>query len=535
MLIRKLFVFVFLIYSSFSYADVSNFDADLNNIIKDESAAVINLNNNILEIDKGINNGFLINRKVILMKKGEPVYHPVTKELLGTRDIKIGEGVVKEAIEDRAKIQVTYKSADILMSEIKIVPKTPLGLCFTSIGNSDENKKYMALLKESLNNNSNYIISDNCQLNVAVKSDETGVLVSVGLQNNDILKTYYYPKGNIINIRKEVKAVDLVDSGMLNEDYHTLTIFNLANKKIIAAANKYTVDFYEVTGQKIEKAPYESIKTSEIVNVESFDIDKDGNEELIVSKLDKNLIPDSSIYKFVENKFEKVNDNIKYLFRTVYYNHKKELLYQSVSHERFDDNIYSFTSIDKLGNDTPKLISTEYNIYNIGFGDFNNDKKVDILYYDKDRKIQVISDGKVIYKSAKQYGIGAKYFILNKAAKNKDNHGYSENDDVLGMLKYRYYIYPRVYENDSQIFVYNNELKFPAFPLREVFSTAKVEKISFNNSGIERVWESDLLEPRLIDIYTSPESGETYLAMIKLKESFLLKNDKSNLIIIKFN
>jgi len=106
---------------------------------------------------------------------------------------------------------------------------------------------------------------------------------------------------------------------------------------------------------------------------------------------------------------------------------------------------------------------------------------------------------------------------------------------MLGMLKYRYYIFPRIYVKDGELFTYINELKFPAFPLREIFSSSKIEKISFNNVGLQRVWESDIMEPRVVDIFVSPKTGETYLAVLKLKESFLLKNEKSSLMVIKFN
>lgn len=534
MLKKRLFVFIFFLFSAISYADITNFNNDLNNTIKDENASVIKVNNNEIEVNKGYSSGFFINRKVQIIKKGEPIYHPITKELLGTRDVKVAEGIVVESNTDSAKVKIMFKSSDITPLEYYAAPAKPVEICFDTQTDNEENKKYEALLKESLNSNKNYIISDNCQVDVKIKSDDAGIFLSLSQKDGRVLKTLYYPKGDVVTIKKEVKVEDLVKSDTIDGGYHSLAILNVGNKKIIALAGKTKVDFFEVNKiTKIEQ--YSMTYRGEVLNVESYDVDKDGSDDLIISKLDRNLMPNSEIYRFDEKGFRNLAKNLNYLFRTVYYDNKKELLYQSVESEKFDKNIFVFTSLDNLGKDAPKLTSQNYNIYNIGFGDFDGDKKTDIIYYDKDKKIEIISDNKVIYKSARKFGTGAKYFILNRKIKDKENHGYSDKDDVLDLLKYRQYIFPRVYVKDGELFTYANELKFPAFPLREIFSSAKIEKISFNNVGLQKVWDSDLIEPRVIDIYLSPETGETYLAVLNLKQAFLEKNEKTNLMIIKFN
>jgi len=535
MLKRGLFVFLFIVFSVISYADITNFNNDLNNTIKDEIGLVIKVNNNEIDLNKGFSSGFFINRKVSIIKKGEPVYHPITKELLGTRDIKIAEGVVIESDRESAKVKILFKSLDITPFEYYAAPVKPVEICFDISRDSEENKKYEALLKESLNSNKNYIISNNCQVVVNIKSDETGILVGINQKNGGMIKTFYYPKDDIVTIKKDVKAVDLVKSDMINVGYRSLAIINIGDKEMVALASKDKVDFFEVDNNIIKKAQYSSISGGEIINIEPYDVDKDGNDDLIISKLDRNLMPNSEIYKLDARGATLLVKNLNYLFRTVYYDNKKELLYQSVKSEKFDENIFVFTSLDNLGKDVPNLTSPIYNIYNVGFGDFDGDKKGDILHYTNDKKIEIISGNKVIYKSVRTFGTGARYFILNRKIKYKENHGYSENDDMLGMLKYRYYIFPRIYVKDGELFTYTNELKFPAFPLREIFSSSKIEKISFNNVGLQRVWESDIMEPRVVDIFVSPKTGETYLAVLKLKESFLLKNEKSSLMVIKFN
>ncbi|MCB4205567.1 hypothetical protein LF845_11475 [Deferribacterales bacterium Es71-Z0220] len=529
-----LLLMTLLAFCGFGIAGINNFPTDMAGLLKTEPAKVININQDILNIDKGAKSGFLKGRKVEILKKGKPVYHPVTKEILGTRDIIIGEGVVTSSNEHNSTIGIIEKSAEFKLDETVAVPKIPVGVKFVSVTGSEDEKKYIALLKASLNNSDYLFISDNGLLTCEVKSEETGLLLTIKMNDGQPLKTLYYPTENIVAIKKDIKAVNLTESGEMESGYTSISVINVGENKIIAAAGGNKVDFYELNSGKIEKSPINSIYLDEIINIESFDIDNDKLDELIISNLDKNLKPKSAIYKIKGGKTDIYLQDIKYLFRTGYFEGEKKLLYQGVEKEKFGPEIYIFSSTKNIGNDRPYLVSDKYNIYNTGFGDFDGDRKVDLIHFNDKKQLEVISDNKVIYKSVKPYGVGAKYFLLNKAAKDKENHGYSENDDMLGMLKFRQYIYPRIYEKNGEIFVYNNELKFPAFPLREIFSSSKLEKIGFGKLGAVKRWESDLLEPRIVDIYIEPNSNEAFLIVLKLKEG-LFKKDKTNIMMLTFN
>jgi len=536
MFIRLIFISIFTLFSSFCFADFTNFPNDLKQFITDQSAEIVEIKGSEIVISNGIYGGYFVNRKVNILRKSSPIYHPVTKELLGTRKIRIGSGIVKEADFNSAKIFLTDFTEQIDKDNDIVEPAGPILIKFTTKEDSEENSKYLSLIKASFNNEKSIFISEEANLIAELNSDENGISIDLKTKENTPLKTFYYSTVNIVNITREIKSIDMIESNEIPKKYVSITYLKTQNRDFMIAADNEGIDFFELKDGKIQKSDISLKGFNEIVSIDSYDIDNDNNEELIVSNLDADLTPASSIYKINSNKVETVKTKIKYLFRTVYKDRQKTLIYQGVAREAFDSKIYKFTSLNEIGKGEPILNNKKFNIYNVGFGDFNNDGTEDIIYFNSDRKLEVISDNKVIYKSGSTYGVGANYFLLNKAVKTKENHGYAEGDDVLGLRKFRYYVFPRIFEKDGEFFVYNNELKFPAFPLKEIYGSSKIEKISFNNLGVEKKWESDMLDPRIIDVYMQPERGSTILLILKNNLSgFIWEKNKSSILYLRFN
>jgi hypothetical protein len=536
MFLRVFFIAIISLFSSLCFADFTNFPNDLKQFISDEQAEIVQINDLEIDISKGVYSGYFKGRRVNILRISSPIYHPVTKELLGTRKIKIGSGVVKEADFTSAKILITESSYNLDQAQDIVKPAGPILIKFAAKEDNEENSKYLSLLKASFNNEKNIFISNDANIVAELNSDENGISIDLKTKDNKPLKTFYYSTVNIANITREIKSIDLIESNEIDKKYISIAYLYTEKGEFIAAADKETIDFYEVKSGKIEKVNISIKGFSEIVSIDSYDINGDSNEELIVSNLDINLTPSSSIYRINGNKTEAIKTNLSFLFRTVYKDRQKTLIYQKVLREAFDSKIYKFTSLNEIGKGEPILNNRKFNIYNIGFGDFNKDGIEDIIYFNSDKKIEVISDNKVIYKSGSTYGFGANYFLLNKAVKTKENHGYTEGDDILGLRKFRYYVFPRIFEKDGEFFVYNNELKFPAFPLKEIYGSSKIEKISFNNLGVEKKWESDMLDPRIIDIYMYPEGGRTVLLVLKNNSSgFIWEKNKSSILYLRFN
>lgn len=530
---RVLLLLCFLMMSFNLFAGIDNFSSDVNGFISCSEGEILRVNLNNVEIKGGTEKGFYNGRKIVVYRKSAPIYHPVTKELITTRKIKIAEGIIESADESISIVGISNLIGSIDPKTDVADCMSPSQLKFINEKPSEESDGIISILKSKLNNNKNIIISDIGEFTVGVKLSKTEIEIELKNFAGDTLKNFIYPKSGKLTLSRDIRKIDVTKTDELNSNFHSVTGFYYMSETYVAVADEKNVNIFKQKDGKLINVGIVFSGFIEITNIESYDIDSDGNDEIIVSNIDKNLKPQSSFLKFTGNKLNNLYSNLPYLFRTAYDGKIKNLLYQKVRGNKLAAEIFKFSKVLKMGSDEDLFMkSDKFNIYNMGLGDINNDGKDDVIYINGDKKISMLSEEKEIYKSVDNYGQGAHYFLLDLALKDKEKHGYSDKDDQLELRKSRYYIFPRLFVKDGQIFIYNNNLKFPLFPLRELFDSSKVERISYNNMGIVKKWQSDTLEPRIVDIYFNSDGKSVYLLVLKNISKGLLKKDNSEIMLL---
>ena len=530
---RVFFLLCFFVTSFNLFAGLDDFSSDLSRFISCSEVEILRVNPNNVEIKGGTEQGFYKGRRVVIYRRSAPIYHPVTKELITTRKIKIAEGVIESADETISVAGISNLIGTIELKSDVVDCIFPLKLKFINENPSEESDGIISIFKSKLNGNKSVIVSEAGDFIVGVKVSKTDIEVELKNSAGDILKNFIYPKSGKLTLSRDIKKIDVTKTDELGSNFHSLTGFYYNNENYVALADERNVKVFKQKDGKLVDTSIAFSDFIEITNVESYDIDGDGNDEIVVSNIDKNLEPRSVFLKFSGNRLTVLQSNLPYLFRTFSDGKSKSLLYQKVGSRKLGEDIYKFSKFSNMGRSEDFFMkSSKFNIYNLGLGDLNNDGKEDIIYINGDKKIVILSEGKEIYKSVEEYGQGAHYFLLDLSMKEKEKHGYSDKDNPLELRKFRYYILPRLFVKDGQVFVYNNTLKFPLFPLREIFNSSKVERISYNNMGIVKKWQSDTLEPRIVDIYFSSDGKSAYLLVLKNLSKGLLKKDDSEIILI---
>lgn len=530
---RVIFILTFFLMSSTLMAGVDGFADDINVFISCTAGSILKVNLNNVEIQGGEKNGFYKGRKIVLYRKSAPIYHPVTKELITTRKIKIAEGIIESSDENTAVAGISNLIGNIDPKIDEADCMLPTTIKFVNEKPSEESDGIISILKSKLNTNKNVVISDKNEFEAYVAVSKNEVEVKLKNSSGEVIKNFIYPVSGSVSLSRDMGKIEVVKTDELQSEYHSITGFYSGNGNYVAVADNNNVQVFRREEGKLINAGITFPGFEEITNVESYDVDGDGEDEIVVSSLNKSLRPESSVLKLSGNRLNVVSGNLPYLFRTVYDGKNRYLLYQEVKSNKLSGDIFKFSKLSNLGSESDYLMkSQKYNIYNMGLGDINNDGKMDVIYINSDKKLVVSSEEKEIYKSVENYGQGAHYFLLDMSVKDKDLHGYSDKDDQLALRKLRYYVYPRLYIKDAQIFVYNNKLKFPMFPMREIYSESKVERIAYNNLGVLKKWESDTLEPRVVDIYFGSDNTKAYLLILKSVSKGILKKDNSEIILL---
>jgi hypothetical protein len=533
---RIFFAFLFCLYALSLFASIENFPNDLKSYFACSTAQITQINGNTLEISGGYDNGFIKGRKVKIYKKSVPIVHPVTKKIIANRKVKVAEGIITNAEKNFSIVTIEKSYSQVNPDDSSVECASPLNITITNGNSSKDGEALATLLKSKFNSERDIIISENGDFTAEVLVNGSEFNIDIKDRNHKLLKSFTYPKDGEIIIRKSVQTVEVAKSNIIEKNYHSLTVFKYAEDNFIATAYKHGIDIYQTKNGQFLKIENTVTSSDEIINIESYDVNGDGNDEIITSALSNTLTPKSKIFIFNGNSLSQAHTDLPYLFRTTYNNGNKLLLYQKVLHDKFESVIYKFSTINNLGNNNDVIAdSNNFNIYNIGIGDMDNDGKDDVLYITKDNSLAIISNGKDLFKSVEKYGAGSYYFFLDNKAKEKSLNNDSDKSDALELLKYRIFVYPRMYVKEGQLFLYQNKPKFPFLPLTEAYSESYIHRISYNNLGLTKTWSSSIFEPKIIDMdFNLSQSSPVILILKNISKSFPLR-EYSQIISLTIN
>jgi hypothetical protein len=502
---------------------------------------VISADEKTVTVDIGAASGLTVGTVVYLFRPGKPIFHPVTKEILGYREIPLGSFVVKE-LKDR---EATGELKELLVT--RIIPgdtarlsteKTKL--VFAPAGDVNE------LVRDRLLN----ILRDSGRFEMlgvkelpkgAGQKDIAGLAKDKGAQDVVVLSTsptkrqdrttveikLYASDGSVVeNLSSlvdstsdvyKVKEMDIPLVTAERRDFYHMDELPYRAKHF-AAGNIMGDGKTELaisTGSRIiiyrlEKGVLHELwrepdaLPAEHLDVECADIDGDGKDEVYVTAYGNGNAA-SYVIKYDGSNFKRVYGPEPVLFRVLDMpDGKKKLLTTTVGM----DAPYSGMIYDTVWKDGVPVRQGTFSLpYKIkdpyGFaimeiaGKDKHGKKIKVPAYvwiDDDDYIQVLdSKGHKLWKSSERFGGYDNFFEVDEkklAFPGADNRG-----KVKGRVIVR-----TGPGGGKEIIITKNNATTNAIRRWHGYSGAEIYSMTWNGTGLDRLWSITNIEGYLADI-----------------------------------
>lgn len=407
-------------------------------------------------IDLGKNANVVKGMEFTTYKDGEKLIHPVTGQSLGVKKIITGKIAVLSTEQKYSTTKIIENNGIKKGDKVEHLFPVPVKFKTNLLEESETAQIKYALFKNNSvkeDSSSNYTVL--CERE---NSGADTAKCSLRFKENVIFSDNIPVKGMKIITTKKTS-----DNSQYKVNHQVTSValgFFLGNKKdyLIASTDKNSVVFYTIAKDKlVEKYSISSIR-GEIINIEAFDINNNGTDELIVSILDKKKNAVSQIYEFNGKSFKLIHDKIPYLFRTYFTNGKKHLVCQSYSEGNMIGLIQNVTYDKKLEDlsYSPEDLSFGASIY--GYGVTNNN----FIYFNRHGLLSKNYDKNNISYDNVNFGNTVNYIIFSEKLSTGVNVG--ETGESAGFFVYDEQnivvpVYQRIIQlKDGSLLISSNEL-----------------------------------------------------------------------------
>lgn len=451
LLVISIFLFPGIIYAEETFegfaARVESWAEGLNGYVVSSSGATIDLGKNA-NVVKGM--------EFTTYKHGEKLIHPVTGESLGIKKIITGKVAVISTEQKYSTTKILENKGIKKGNKVEHVFPVPVNFKTNLLDESEVAQIKYALFKN--NSVKEDTSSDYTVLCERKNSGADAATCSLSFKENIIFSDNVPVKGmKIITTKKSS------DNKYYKVDHQVASIavgffLNNKNEYLVATTDKSSVTFYSITENKLVEKDSISSFRGEIINIEAFDINGNGVDELIVSILDKKNNAVSQIYEFNGKSFKLIKDKIPYLFRTFYTNNKKHLVCQSYSEGNMVGLIQKVSYNKKLEeiSYSPEDVSFGASIY--GYGVTNDS----FIYFNRHGLLSKNSDKNNITYNNINFGNTVNYIIFSEKLSTGVNVG--ETGESAGFFVYDEHnvivpVYQRIIQlKDGSLFISSNEL-----------------------------------------------------------------------------
>ena len=378
-------------------------------------------------IDLGKNANVASGMEFIAYRDGEKLIHPVTGESLGVKKVITGKIAV-------ANIEQKYSSTKILENKgikkgDKVEHIMPVPVTFNTNLLDDAEK---AQIKYALFKSSALKETASSDYSILCQRENSGADVakcSLLFKGSAIFSDNIAVKGmKIISTKKTSDSQYKIDQQV----YSMAVGFFLGKEKeyLIALADRNSVVFYALGNEKIINKAALSSFAGEVINIESFDINNNGRDEIIVSIIDKKQNVVSQIYEYDGKKMQLLASKIPYLFRSYYSLGKKHLVCQAYSEGSMVGHIFNVSYKEKEGYiyDEKQDVSFGASIYGYGLLDNN------ILFFNRHGLLSKTTGEKNIVYDNVDFGNTVNYIIYTEKLSTGVNVG--ETGENAGFFVY---------------------------------------------------------------------------------------------------
>lgn len=494
---------------------------------------VVSSGNDVI-IDLGKNANVIKGMEFTASKEGQELLHPVTGKSLGRKRVETGK-IVIDSVEAKYSVCSIKENKGIGKgNQISHIYPVPVSIKTNLLEESET-----AQLKYTLFRQGALVEQDTSDYSIVCGREKQGANTakcSLTYKGSEIFSDDIAVKG--VKIITTAKNVDNVKPYKIETTAYGLALGYFLGKDspyLVAVNERSSVIVYELKdGLLIEKASVNSIG-EKIVNIEALDLNNNGKDELFVSAVTKKNQPASYIFEYNNGKFEMLQNNIPYFFRTYYVAGRKNIICQSYTEGAMTGMIYGVEYEEdekKYSFSTPYSRSYGAAIYGFGLikGSENRDDK--IMFFNR-HGVLSLSDGENI-NIYKELDCGNTPNYLEYSEKLNTGVNVAATGESAGFFVYDEQsiivpVYQRIIQMpDGSIILYSNKLVKMNVIGR--YKAAKIGSYFFTDKMVP-VWEKNLSGTAVADIdVTSDGSHLAYILSNNkngLSKSFLYVIDSS--------
>ena len=368
-LLLTIFLFPAIIYAEDTFegfaSRVESWAEGLNGYVVSNTGATIDLGKNA-NVVKGMQ--FTTNRD------GEKLIHPVTGEPLGVKKVITGKIIVNSTEEKYSTTKILENKGIKKGDKVEHIFPVPINFKTNLLQESETAQIKYALFKSSAvkeDSSSDYSIICERQ-----NSGANTAKCSLNFKGSVIFSDNIPVKGIKIISTKKTSHNNLYK---IDNQVASLSVgFFLGKEKeyLVATTDKSSVTLYTVAADKlVEKYSLSSFR-GEISNIESYDINNNGKDELIVSIIDKKNNVISQVYEFDGKKFQLI------IYNVVYDKENEEIKYEPEDLS-FGASIYGYGVLDDnfIYFNRHGLLSKSYKSNNISYHNINFGNTVNYIIF----------------------------------------------------------------------------------------------------------------------------------------------------------
>lgn len=467
----SIFIWIFSSFQAFAEDSFDSFALMADSWVQSMEGVIVSVSGNEAAVDIGKGSGIFKGACLRISRQGEELLHPVTGESLGRKLIIVGDititGVYPEYSEGRLAIKKgeAVKKGDFVSVEKPL----PVMINFSSLDKKNGAEAKFAILKSGLfaeSDNSSY--SFGCLLNkedskAACSFSYGGVRIS---------------SANIVlDLPKITTASNTVKiTGGRGEAVH---LFSFPTERImvsIAAGRVFSdvgiaavltdgdaVYIYSLENNSLKEAAVIDKDFTNIVNVETADLNGNGRDEIFISNVSKKGEVSSAVYEYNGTAFIPLKTGVKFLFRSFFTGGKKTLTCQAFTEGDFTGLIYSYGYSDGVYEEKEAFDrSFGAKLYGFAYGDLLNRGGETFSFNNTGNFTVTFSDGmRSVF--GKDFGYTPHKLLYSKTLltdTEKGNDGALIN--IFDTKVYGFPIYQRIIELNGQagkFFMISNEAK----------------------------------------------------------------------------
>ncbi len=313
-------------------------------------------------------------------RDGEPLINPVTKAKIGIKKLVVGVATVTNVRGNVASVTLKANGDNKLKVGDKLTLATPIHIDVIESALSASDK---LLLQSLMYNAGDFIADSSANYHLTCNANDDTIDCTFNFMDNEIFATTVTDAADF-----DIEFVSKDGAPSTHEfsdEFVSIAIGNPYgdNGVYVAAATLTNAYIYKYDVAKNTLEIVEEVDESflNIINVELYDVDNDGKDELYISNIEDDEAS-SYVAEYNGSEFDFIKENDAQLFRTYMTGGKKYLISQGYSTGSFAGyiNKVGYNGDEYIYEKIEGVLNTR--LYGFGMYDINGDSTEDIIGFD---------------------------------------------------------------------------------------------------------------------------------------------------------